>query len=89
MVRFYWLVAATTAAELRKHPPKLTRRQRGRKARTTRAQTEQNKNGTNNAIVYGPIESTPMFPQLPREILMKPKPSFARKKTEDYGVERD
>ena len=67
MTKLYYLApyVVTIGMAKNKHPQKLNRRNRGRKARATRMP------------IIGP---TPKFPQPPWAISMVPKPSFAKKK---------
>ena len=67
MTKFYYLapLAVTMGTAKQKHPQSLNRRKIGRRARAARAPT---------------IGPTPMFPQPPWKISMKPRPSFAKKK---------
>ena len=67
MTKLYYLApyVVTIGMTKDKHPQKLNRRNRGRKARATRTP------------MIGP---TPKFPQPPWAISMIPKPSFAKKK---------
>ena len=67
MTKLYYLApyVVTIGMAKDKHPQKLNRRNRGRKARATRMS------------IIGP---TPKFPQPPWAISMVPKPSFAKKK---------